>query len=162
MLPFYEKKINTVQKRDETHSDIKPELKAELIDKYLQLRKEINSMYTHLQRQEISPLNLVKMFDFFNLFGKVFLKEEEIKYASVSGLVTINTEDEKIPLMFKNKKKVILSKTNFDLSHFTSNELIEILRLLDVLICDNSYDHLRTEISKHLANISQVSIVKAN
>ncbi len=53
-----------------------------------------------------------------------------------------------------------MTKTNFDISIFTRDELIEILRFLDITVTDNSYDYLRSEISKQIESISNISILK--
>jgi len=82
-----------------------------------------------------------------NYFGKIIILKHD------------NDREENIPIVLENGKKIILTPEVFDLSLFTSDELLEILRFLDVCINNNNYDLLKAEITKYLSHNAEVSII---
>ena len=61
---------------------------------------------------------------------KINIKDIE----NIEGKVVLINKTETIPLYLKNGRKIVLTNSNFDFSNFTYDELIEILRVLDVMI----------------------------
>ena len=153
-------------------------LEEDLVKKYEELKKEIISVYNFLDTSSNSStasssnssiassnsstasLNLHKVKDFLIEFSKLIKDEIQFPDVDINGIVLTDNE-EKIPLLFKDGKKTILTNRNFDLSQFTYEELVEILRFLDIIIKDDSYDYLRSEISKEIASISSFTPVKS-
>ena len=136
------------------------EFDSELLKNYEDCKKELISVYSFLEKDKTTTLNLDKIKDFLISFSKlvdeIYIEEIDIN----DKILVLTNKDEKKPLCFQNGKKIVMTKTNFDISNFTYDELIEILRFLDITITDNSYDYLRTEITKQIESISNISILK--
>lgn len=128
------------------------------------LYNETLAIKNSLDKTEIATFDVTILINFLN--NILFLLNEtkdEIKTSDINGKILVLSDEEKsnkIPLIFKNGKKIILTNSNFDFSLFNYDELIEILRVLDIIVTDNKYDVLRTEISKHIASISNFSLSK--
>ena len=129
------------------------ELDPKLLEAYSYFSKEISSI------SEQNTLDLSVIISFINLFEEKILQSNN-RYSVPETNPIIITQREKIPLILKNNRKVILTDNNFDLTDFTCSELIEILRVLDVVVTDNRYDNLRTEIAKQIESISTVSVTQ--
>lgn len=137
------------------------ELESEMLKCYSVVKDEIVSVYKYLSEDKTPILNLDKIKNFLTEFSK--LTKEEIIFEEVDindKILILSDKEENIPLRFKNGKKIILTQKNFDLSLFTHDELLEILRFLDLIIRDESYDYLRSEITKQIASISSFSSLK--
>lgn len=122
---------------------------------YLKAKREIVSVYTKIEKGEIPILNLNILKEFILEYDKdeTILPDVNIDY------IVLSSENVEKPLLLSTKKKVILTRRNFDLSLFTREELVEILHFLDIMITDNSYDNLREEIVKHITAISSFSTI---
>jgi len=166
---------DTILVQDKKFDDI-------LIEKYNEAKNEIFHVYKLLEKDETPVLNLDKVKDFIIEFSKlndvndvevkdVKTEKDDVKDVDFNDvnfnhvdindkIIVLSNNDEKIPLRFKNGKKIILTKKLFDLSVFTHDELVEILRFLDLIIVDNSYDYLRSEIVKEISSISSISQIK--
>ena len=127
------------------------ELDNQLLETFSQFSEEISSL------SEQNTLDLSLVISFLNLFEEKLLQSDK-RYSIPETDPIIITQREKTPLILKNNRKIILTDSNFDLSNFTCDELIEILRVLDVVVIDNRYDILRSEIAKQIESISSVSI----
>ena len=133
----------------------------ELLNSYNECKNELFTVYSFLEEKKTPILNLDKIKDFLLQFSK--LVNEEITFQNVDindEILVLSNKEEKIPLCFKNGKKIVMTKKNFDISLFTYDELLEILRFLDIIVTDNSYDYLRSEITKQIEYISNISIIK--
>jgi hypothetical protein len=153
-------------------------LNPEILQAYSVCLKEINTISEKLTINEIPTFNIANVTNFLNIFSDTYLthesqnlrkhtEENEIKdgyekkkEADNNGKIIVLANDESVPLKFKNGRKILLTVNNFDLSIFTSDELIELLRLLDIIVSDNKYDVLRSEITKQIAIISTISLLK--
>lgn len=136
-------------------------LDSNLLESYEKVRNELSSICDLLEKDSIPTFNLNIFINFINLFSKMINKEINIEKIEISNQLLFLSEDEKKHnLSLKNGKKIVLSKRNFDLSSFTYDELVEILRFLDLVISDNSYDYLRKEIVLQINSISNVSQIK--
>ena len=134
------------------------------------LYNETLAIKNSLDKTEIATFDVTILINFLNniLFLLNETKDEireltlqKLILQDINGKILVLSDEEKsnkIPLIFKNGKKIILTNSNFDFSLFNYDELIEILRVLDIIITDNKYDVLRTEISKHIASISNFSL----
>ena len=128
------------------------ELNPKLLEAYSKFSQEISS----LEKQDTLDLSLI--ISFLNLFEELIKSEKRFEVPETNPIIL--TRRESYPLILKNNRKIILTDSSFNLSDFTCDELIEILRVLDVVIIDNRYDNLRTEIAKQIESISSVSISK--
>lgn len=127
----------------------------------------------NLQNQDINPIlddlekeinklseNTIVTFNFSHIINLMEKMGRKINLDGYKGkLVILNDKTENIPLILQNGKKILLTMEYFDLSPFTVEELLEILRFLDVNIDDNRYDLLKNEIIKYLSHISKISIL---
>jgi hypothetical protein len=135
-------------------------LDPELVKSYEETKNEIGSIYTSLEKDSIPTFNLNIVTNFIELFSKFMKDDYEEKKIELKGQILILSEnDEKHNLQLNKNKKVILTKRNFDLSSFTHDELVEILRFLDLIIIDISYDYLRAEIVSQISSISNISTI---
>lgn len=134
-----------------------------LVKSYFNCLDEIKSVCNTLNKKEIPTLNLNKVICFLELFSKNIL-DTQIEINNLvkqeGNIIILSEKEESFPLLLKNGKKIILTNSNFDFSSFCYDELIELLRLLDIVISDNKYDNLRCEITKHISSISSVSLVR--
>jgi len=136
-------------------------LEEDLLKSYEDVKSEIISVYKYLDMdsEKTATLNLHIVRDFLIEFSK--LAKDDLKFPKVDiNHIVLTSKEETIPLRFKNGKKIILTNRNFDLSEFNHEELLEILRFLDIVITDDRYDYLRSEISKEIATISSFSPLK--
>jgi len=133
----------------------------ELLKCYTECKNEITSIYSHLEKDKTTTLNLDKVKNFLLEVSKILNDEIKIKDVDINEkiLVLSDAEDTK-KICFQSGKKIILTKTNFDLTNFNHTELVEILRFLDLTITDNSYDYLRTEIVNQIHSVSNISMCK--
>lgn len=138
------------------------ELNHNLLDKYNCIVDEIKNINIKLEESEIPEINLNLLIDFINIFNHTLLnKADKLKSINTEqNLIYINKKDEKIPIMLKSGKKLILTNRNIDLSPFSRGELIEILRVLDIIIKDDDFNYLRTKITQRLSNYSTISFAK--
>ena len=139
-------------------------LDPELVTAYNKAQKEISSVYTVMTKGEIPTLNLDIIQNFIFEFSKIDAveqkeekgqNEEKMKIGDYEQLAILTNREKGFPLVFKNGEKTILSRRDFNLSEFKCDELVEILKFLDIMISDESYDYLRTEIAKRIASISK-------
>lgn len=135
-------------------------LDSKFLESYQEFSKEISYIQTN---KDVPTLDISLIISFMNLFEETLLKTEK-RFSvqdDIDGKVLVLTSKrEKTPLVLKNNKKIVLTNSNFDLSDFNCSELIEILRVLDVIVSDNRYDILRAEIAKQIQFISSVSSLK--
>lgn len=102
-------------------------------------------------------ININKMIEDINIiYNKYYLTDEPINKIegeySTSAIITVTSKEEvKIPLKMKSGKKIVLTTLTQDLSMFEYDELLEILEVLDILIVDEKYDTLRSNITLALA-----------
>ena len=135
-------------------------LDEKLIKSYKEAKNELRNTYRLLEKDEIPVLNLDKVKEFLEDINEDFEIEDDLKLEDIDinhKIVVLSNSNEKKQLIFKNGKKIILTKKLFDLSVFTHDELVEILQFLDLIITDDSYDYLRSEITKQITNISSIS-----
>lgn len=131
---------------------------------------EVDNILNVLEKEEVATINLSS---FINLKRNITAEKqlesntlepnilETNTLEKFNGKVLILSSDRnKNALQLKSGKKIILTNTNFDFSSFSYDELIEILRLFDVMICDHKYDNLRYEITKQISCISSFSLIK--
>ena len=137
------------------------ELSEEFLKCYQEFKNEITSTYSYLEKDKTTTLNLDKIKDFLISFGKIIDDEIKIKETDINDKILVLTDKEdKKYLSFENGKKIVMTKTNFNLTNYNYSELLEILRFLDITVYDNSYDYLRTQIVEEINSISNVSILK--
>ena len=101
---------------------------------------------------------------FINKFNEYILNDldETISNNEINteiDTIIIEKEKNNIPIKL-GRKKILLTPRNFDLSQLSQDELIEILRILDVMIKDDSYDYLRTKIVEQIINVTSISFIK--
>lgn len=137
-------------------------LDVHVLNMYETCSQEIKNIQEKLNKNEVPTININKIIDFLKIFSNIYVKKElEISNDTEnSGKIIVLINNESFPLKFKNGKKILLTSNNFDLSVFTHDELIELLRLLDVIISDNRYDFLRSEIAQQISIISSISLFK--
>jgi hypothetical protein len=134
---------------------------TELLKSHDNAKNELNSIYNSLKEDLIPTCNLNIFIDFINNFSETIKNKEKIDKIDLDNQILILNEDkEKHNLCLKKGKRIILTKRNFDLSPFNRDELMEILRFLDLIIKDKSYDYLRKEIVSQINSISNVSEIK--
>ena len=163
------------KKRIDIHKDLldqPKDLDPQVLHAYSLCLKEINNIQEKLIKNDIPTINLNTVMNFLDIFSNTYLEKKEITqneikedeelnlYPQNNGKIIVVSGDETFPLKFKNGRKILLTTNNFDLSLFTHDELIELLRLLDVIVSDNRYDFLRSEIAKQISIISSVSLFK--
>lgn len=137
------------------------ELSEEFFKCYQEFKNEITSTYSYLEKDKTTTLNLDKIKDFLISFGEIIDDEIKIKETDINNKILVLTDKEdKKYLSFENGKKIVMTKTNFNLTNYNYSELLEILRFLDITVSDNSYDYLRTQIVEEINSISNVSILK--
>jgi len=138
------------------------EIDYNLLDKYNSILDEIKNIKTKLEESEIPEINLNLLIDFINIFNHTLLnKPDKVENINTEqDLIYINRKNEKIPIMLKSGKKLILTNRNIDLSPFSQSELIEILRVLDIIIKDDDFNYLRTKITERLSDYSTISFAK--
>lgn len=147
--------------------ELKPEeiLKSEEFLKcYTECKNEITSIYSHLEKDKTTTLNLHKVKNLLLHISQILNDEVKILDVNINEKILVLTDSEdtadREKICFQSGKKIILTKTNFDLTHFNHTELVEILRFLDLTITDNSYDYLRTEIVNQIHSVSNISMCK--
>ena len=60
-------------------------------------------------------------------FSKLVKDHATIKDVNIDGIIVVlSDKEEKIPLVLKNGKKIILTSRNYDFTEFTYEELLEI------------------------------------
>ena len=141
------------------------ELKSgEFLKCYTECKNEITSIYSHLEKDKTTTLNLHKIKNLLLHISEILNDEIKIKDVDINEKILVLTDSEDTTdgekICFQSGKKIILTKTNFDLTHFNHTELVEILRFLDLTITDNSYDYLRAEIVKQIHSVSNISMCK--
>lgn len=146
--------------------DYKFEIKSDEIDKELltyfnNLETEIQNICKDLNQNNIPSIDLKLIMKFINIFKSSYLKEEikDINYNDYSNNIIFLDKDRKYLPLSINKKKVLLTSRNFDLTIFSQDELIEILRVLDILTKDDEFDYLRTKIVEQITNNSSISFL---
>lgn len=138
------------------------EFDSETIETYNAAKEELANVYKSISdnKTPVLNLNLLKIFlqNISPYFSSLPIFEQNSK---IDGIVVILSEnDESSQLILKNGRKVIITSRNADFTDFNYNELIEILRFFDTIVSDNSLDYLRTEITKQINAISNVSLIK--
>lgn len=130
-----------------------------LLTSYFDLKKEIITFQNILEQNNIPNLELSKIIDFLNKFSKYLLKDENFieTKTCLQTLCLMQDDNNNLPLSLKSGRKIILKNRNFDLTSFTYDELLEILRVLDIIIKDDQFEYLRVKITEQLANISSIS-----
>lgn len=140
-------------------------LYSNLIKEYQDFYKEIEGLINLIKKDKVPNLDLLQIIKFINTFEPFLKSDKQIELDNeqlIGKSVILCSESEKMQLVLKNGDKIILSLNNYDLSSFTYDQLIEILRVLDVMVSDDRYDLLRTEISKEIASISSISKISLN
>jgi len=133
-------------------------LTPELISYYNEVKTEIQNIRTCLEKEGIPTLNLNLVTNFLENFS--ILLDERVAFDKISlddKILILSEDNKKHNLCLRQGKKIILTKRNFDLSQFTHDELIEILKYLDLIIKDDSYDYLRNEIVLQINSISNIT-----
>lgn len=143
--------------------NIEPKISKELIDKYeniTNLLKNISSENELTITDKIVTIEINKIIDFFKIFSSEILKTE----SDLSHLINVDnrlalltSQTTTIPITFKSGKKILFSPYNFNLNHFNYSELVELLRLLDVIDSGIKYDYLKIEIVKQINLVSSIS-----
>lgn len=155
--------LNMPEKKFNEKTDItlikERDLDINFLNSYKEVSDEISLIEKVLKKDEIPTLNISKISYFLNNFEENLLNifNEKKEYNFEGKIVILTSKNDSLPLILKNGKKILLSPSNFDLSLFTYDELIEILRILDIVISDNKYDFLRSQIAKHIVSISSIS-----
>jgi hypothetical protein len=136
-------------------------MNEEFLKSYQKFKNEIISTYSYLEKDKTTTLNLNIIKDFLFKCAELTQDEIKIKDTDINDKILVLTDKEdKKYLCFENGKKIVMTKSNFDLSNFNHSELLEILRFLDITISDNSYDYLRSQIVEEINLVSNVSILK--
>lgn len=136
-------------------------MNEEFLKSYQKFKNEIISTYSYLEKDKTTTLNLNIVKDFLFKCSELIQDEIKIKDTDINDKILVLTDKEdKKYLCFENGEKIVMTKTNFDLSNFNHSELLEILRFLDITISDNSYDYLRCQIVEEINLVSNVSILK--
>lgn len=152
------------EERDVEYTFVKEkELDKNLLDGYEKAKDEIKSVYEYIDKnkENVVVLNLDLFKKFVCDFSLHLLKKEEpIKNGDIEGVTCVlSGKEDKTSLMLKSGKKVIITHKNYNFTDFSYEELLEILRFFDIVVSDNSYDHIRTEITKQINAISSVSSI---
>lgn len=151
-----------------------PKISKELIDKYeniTNLLKNISSEdeltistgisdKTPDKNNKIATIEINKIIDFFKFFSSEILKTESDLAHLINvdnRLALLTSQTTTIPITFKSGKKILFSPYNFNLDHFNYSELVELLRLLDVIDSGIKYDYLKIEIVKQINLVSSIS-----
>lgn len=123
------------------------------------LNSEISRIVTILNKDERPFINLKHILTFINNFNKYILKNntEIILNTNIDSLL-ISNNNHNIPIKL-NDKNILLTPRNFDLSQLSQDQLIEILRVLDVISKDDTYDYLRTKIVEQISNLTSITFV---
>ncbi len=137
---------------------ISDHIPIELINSYSEMKKEIENIRTCLEKETVPTLNLNLITDFLEKFSSLIDEKIVFEHIPLDNKVLILSDDDtKSHLCLEQGKKIILTKRNFDLSRFTHEELVEILKYLDLIVKDNSYDYLRNEIVQQINSISNIT-----
>ena len=113
-----------------------------------------------MKLNNIPSIDLQLLNKFTKLFSETTLYQDyNHEITETMDLILIERNRKGLPLSLESGKKVVLTVRNFDLSIFSNVELKEILRVLDILVSDEKYDLLRTEITKRLSDQSNISII---
>lgn len=170
-----EKVQDLLDVRNNTHfilnyeSDKYPELKLNIVKEkelspsvsqaFDDLNSEISRIVTILNKDERPFINLKHILTFINNFNKHIMKNntEIILNTNLDSLL-ISHNNHNIPIKLKDKN-ILLTPRNFDLSQLSQDQLIEILRVLDVISRDDTYDYLRTKIVEHISNLTSITFV---
>ena len=133
-----------------------------LIESYEKAKNEILVLYKFIYTYNSTPvLNIDNIKNFLVDFSSLIKTSFDIPFEDINGsIVVLSNKSDNNSLILKNKKKIIITDRNYNFTEFSSEELIEILKYFDVYVSDNRYDHIRTEITKQLTLISQISPVK--
>ena len=130
-------------------------------EELLAVLKNFQRLLTDICNQKIPIINIKSLSETCNNLAQ-HLSQDVQDYPLdhlEDGVAIISSKDEEIPITFSNGKQTVITSNNFNLSQFTREELIELLRLLDVIITDSKYDYLRTEIVDQLNSISNVTVI---
>ena len=73
------------------------------------------------------------------------------EYSCDAAIIVTSRVDPAIPLTLKSGSRLILTTRTLDLSNFNTDELHEILSVLDVLAPDERYDTLRTILTEEIS-----------
>ena len=130
----------------------------------LTVLNNFQKLITDISSQKIPIIDIKQMAEICNDLAQ-HLSQDVQKYTTehledqIAVISSKCSEKQEIPISFSNGKQTIITNRNFNLSQFTRDELLELLRLLDVIVVDSKYDHLRTEIVDQLNSISNVTLI---
>lgn len=135
------------------------ELSPSVSQAFDDLNSEISSIVNILNKDERPFINLKHILTFINNFNKHIMKNntEIILNTNIDSLL-ISNNNHNIPIKL-NDKNILLTPRNFDLSQLSQDQLIEILRVLDVISKDDTYDYLRTKIVEQISNLTSITFV---
>lgn len=142
-------------KNEISTAQLQPISDLKLLEKFRKYQEEL----VNICNAKTPVINLELFTDFANSFAKYFSEpEQNYDYAELENCVGVfSSQSQEIPITFTNGKKTVITSHNFNLSEFTRPELIELLRVLDVIVKDSRYDYLRSEIVDQIDSISTVS-----
>ena len=149
----------------DTYSEIKmnlvkeKEIPSDIVDSFNEMKSHLSHIIHRLNQNEIPVLNINIITNFINLFNKYGdSNTENLKINTKINTVLIDTKSHNIRLN-TGKNKILLTPRNTDLTDFSQDELVEILRVLDVISKDDTYDYLKAEIVDQISNISSISFI---
>ena len=137
------------------------ELDERLLMAFQELKGKVENLLNSLEEDKTPVFSLNSLIDFLNLFGELSKEKEVLRKTEKEGkIIILASRDEKIPLSLKNGRKIVLTPCDYDFSSFTYDELTEILRVMDILISDETFDPLRDEIVKQISLSTSISLLK--
>ena len=154
-------KLEEVLKNLQNLHKIPGKIKINKKEDLFYLSNRLQKFIGDIVQQKVPVIDLKKLIDICNELSD-YLSQDKQEYSIdhlEEQIAIISFKDEEIPISFSNGKKTVITSNNFDLSQFSREELIELLRLLDVIVKDNKYDYLRTEIMEQLNSISNVTFL---
>lgn len=117
------------------------------------IRDQVDRIVSTINRGDIPYLELNDIIGSINDLSEYYGLGSDVNRIDVpsSGLLIISPYKEiAIPLTLKSGNTITLTTRNFNLSIFTKSELVEILEVIDTLVIDDRYDHLRAKITEEI------------
>ena len=130
-----------------------------LLESFILLEKQMKDI---AESKSVPIIDLNLWTDFIKTFNTHYSREnvEHSLDHLKNQIAILSPESDDLPISLSSGKKTVITSHNFNLTNFTREELIEILRFLDVIVKDNKYDYLRTEIIDCLNSISEITVMK--
>lgn len=117
------------------------------------LKEELDKISSTIMNGNVPVIRLNDMIKSVNNLTEYYDIGDKVDMIDkpVSGLISISPNgDTIVPMTLKSGNEIIITTEHFNLSLFTTNELIEILENIEAVMIDNRYDNVRNNITREI------------